>query len=51
MGAYALSKTTLLGLTKLMAMELGPRGIRVNSICPGVIETRFGDAVKALSFM
>ena len=46
MGAYALSKTALLGLTKLMAMELGPRGIRVNCICPGLIETRFGDVVK-----
>ena len=46
MGAYALSKTTLLGLTKLMALELGPRGVRVNCICPGLIETRFGAAVS-----
>jgi NAD(P)-dependent dehydrogenase (short-subunit alcohol dehydrogenase family) len=46
MGAYALSKTALLGLSKLMAMELGPRGIRVNCICPGLIETRFGNVVK-----
>ncbi|XP_046641205.1 dehydrogenase/reductase SDR family member 4-like [Daphnia pulicaria] len=45
MGAYALSKTALLGLTKLMAMELGPRRIRVNCICPGLIETRFGDVI------
>ena len=36
-----------LGLTKLMAMELGPRGVRVNCICPGLIETRFGDVVMA----
>ncbi|XP_046641179.1 dehydrogenase/reductase SDR family member 4-like [Daphnia pulicaria] len=45
MGAYGLSKTAVLGLTKLMAMELGPRGIRVNCICPGLIETRFGDVI------
>ena len=48
MGAYALSKTALLGLTKLMALELGPRGVRVNCICPGLIETRFGEAVSCL---
>ncbi|XP_046448130.1 dehydrogenase/reductase SDR family member 4-like isoform X2 [Daphnia pulex] len=45
MGAYALSKTAVLGLTKLMAMELGPRGVRVNCICPGLIDTRFGSAI------
>ncbi|XP_046452833.1 dehydrogenase/reductase SDR family member 4-like [Daphnia pulex] len=44
-GAYALSKTALLGLSKLMSMELGPRGIRVNCIFPGVIETRFGAVI------
>ena len=48
MGAYALSKTALLGLTKLMALELGPRGVRVNCICPGLIETRFGEAVSCI---
>lgn len=36
---------TLLGLTKLMAMELGNRGIRVNCIAPGLIDTHFGSAV------
>ena len=46
MGAYGVSKTSLLGLTKVMALELGPRGIRVNCICPGLIETRFGEVVK-----
>jgi NAD(P)-dependent dehydrogenase (short-subunit alcohol dehydrogenase family) len=51
MGAYALSKTAVLGLTKLMAMELGPRGVRVNCICPGLIDTRFGSAVRSISFM
>ena len=34
---YAVSKTTLLGLTKALAAELGPRRIRVNCIAPGKI--------------
>jgi len=37
---YGLSKTLLLGLVKSLASELGPRGIRVNGIAPGVIKTR-----------
>ncbi len=32
---YAVSKTALLGLTKALAEELGPKGIRVNCIAPG----------------
>ena len=32
---YAISKTALLGLTKALAEELGPKGIRVNCIAPG----------------
>ena len=34
---YAASKWGLIGLTKTWAMELGPRGIRVNAICPGSV--------------
>lgn len=34
---YAACKWALLGLTKTLAMELGPEGIRVNAICPGSI--------------
>lgn len=36
-GAYAPSKSALLGLTKLCAVEWGPDGIRANAILPGVI--------------
>lgn len=37
--AYAASKWALRGVTKTAAMELGPRGIRVNIVHPGYIET------------
>ncbi len=36
---YCASKHAVEGLTKALAVELGPRGIRVNSICPTFIET------------
>lgn len=40
-GAYSISKTALLGLCKNISMELGPEGIRVNLVAPGVIKTKF----------
>ncbi|KEQ95511.1 hypothetical protein AUEXF2481DRAFT_40074 [Aureobasidium subglaciale EXF-2481] len=44
--AYAASKAGVLGLTRSLAAELGPRGIRVNAICPGYVET---DMTRAMS--
>ncbi|MBS1959521.1 MAG: SDR family oxidoreductase [Bdellovibrionales bacterium] len=38
-GAYCASKFAINGLTKVWAKELGERGINVNSICPGWVET------------
>jgi NAD(P)-dependent dehydrogenase (short-subunit alcohol dehydrogenase family) len=35
---YTASKWAIIGLTKTLAMELGPWGIRVNAICPGSVE-------------
>jgi NAD(P)-dependent dehydrogenase (short-subunit alcohol dehydrogenase family) len=39
-GAYNASKSALISLTRTMARELGPLGIRVNAIAPGLVETK-----------
>ncbi len=41
--AYASAKGGLMSFTRGMAKELGPKGIRVNSVCPGLINTTFHD--------
>ena len=41
--AYASSKAAIMTFTRAMAKELGPSGIRVNSLCPGMIATTFHD--------
>jgi NAD(P)-dependent dehydrogenase (short-subunit alcohol dehydrogenase family) len=45
LGAYSVSKAALFGLTRTLASELGPSGIRVNALAPGLIETRFSAAL------
>ena len=44
---YASSKWAIVGLTKSLAIELGPSGIRVNAILPGVVEGERMDGVIA----
>ena len=40
---YASSKAVVMTFTRAMAKELGPKNIRVNSLCPGMIATSFHD--------
>ena len=42
---YAAAKAGLVGLTKSMAKEVGSRGITVNAVAPGFIETRLTDVL------
>lgn len=41
-GAYSASKHGIIGLTRTLALELAPRQITVNAICPGWVETDMG---------
>ena len=45
MGLYSVSKAALIQLTKSLAREWGPHGIRANTICPGLIKTKFSQAL------
>ena len=45
---YVAAKWGLIGLTKTLAMELGPFGVRVNAICPGAVEGPRMDRVLAI---
>ena len=44
-GIYSVSKAGLINLTKAMAQDWGAENIRVNAICPGLIKTRFSEAL------
>ena len=44
-GIYSVSKAAINSLTKAMAQDWGKDNIRVNAICPGLIKTRFSEAL------
>ena len=45
LGAYAVSKAADFGLARSLAVELGPKNIRVNAIAPGLVKTDFARAL------
>ncbi len=45
LGIYSVSKAALISLTKVMAKEWGEDNIRANVICPGLIKTKFSEAL------
>ncbi|MCP4472190.1 MAG: glucose 1-dehydrogenase [Gammaproteobacteria bacterium] len=44
-GIYSVSKAAIINLTRAMAQDWGADNIRVNAICPGLIRTRFSEAL------
>jgi NAD(P)-dependent dehydrogenase (short-subunit alcohol dehydrogenase family) len=44
---YDAAKWGLVGMTKSMAIELAPRGIRINAVSPGLVDTQIWEDVKA----
>jgi NAD(P)-dependent dehydrogenase (short-subunit alcohol dehydrogenase family) len=41
-GAYSATKAAVISLTRMAALELGSRGIRVNAVCPAYVDTALG---------
>ena len=41
LGTYGMSKLALIGLVRNLAVEFGPKGLRFNAICPGLVRTDF----------
>lgn len=46
-GVYAMSKAAVISMSKTLAFEWGPAGIRVNVVAPGLVDTRFAAAITS----
>lgn len=44
-GIYSVSKAAIINLTRAMAQDWGGYNIRINAICPGLVKTRFSEAL------
>ncbi|MFE2299601.1 SDR family NAD(P)-dependent oxidoreductase [Streptomyces sp. NPDC059445] len=45
-GAYAATKHAIVGLTRVAALELADKGIRVNAVCPGAVDTAMSNPAQ-----
>ena len=44
-GVYGMTKAAVISMTQTLSQELGPGGVRVNAIAPGLVETRFASVL------